>query len=70
MKDTSILSTEEEEMAAFFWRCAKSRQCKGAVTTKENEIISSRSDEHNHHKNEAEIVVSTVSEHSGHILHE
>ena len=51
-KDTSILSTEEEEMAAFFffWRCAKSRQCKGAVTTKENEIIPSRSDEHNHPK--------------------
>ena len=34
----------------IFWRCAKSRQCKGAVTTKENEIISSRSDEYNHPK--------------------
>ena len=54
----------------IFLRCAKSRQCKGAVNTKENEIISGRSDEHNHPQNEAEIVVSTVSHCFGHVLHE
>ena len=46
----------------IFWRCAKSRQCKAAVTTKENEIISSRSDKHNHPPNEAEIVASMAVE--------
>ena len=39
-------------------------------TMKENEIILSRSDEHNHPQNEAEIVVSTVPHAFGHILHE
>ena len=32
----------------IFWRYANSRQCEGAVTTKEDEIVSSRADEHNH----------------------
>ena len=46
----------------IFWRCAKSRQCKGAVTTKEDEIVSSRADEHNHPPNEAEIIASMTVE--------
>ena len=37
-------------------------QCKGAVTTKEDKIISSRSDEHNHPPNEAEIVACIAVE--------
>ena len=49
-------------MATFFGDVPKNRQCKGGVTTKEDEIISSRSDEHNHTPNEAEIVASMAVE--------
>ena len=66
MKDTSILSTEEEEMAAFFGYVQKQKM-QGSMTIKENEIISGRSDEHKHPQND---VVSTVSHAFGHVLHE
>ena len=57
-KDRSILSTEEEEMAKVFGDVPKAENVREHVTIKKNEIISSRSDEHNHPQNEAEIVAS------------
>ena len=67
---TQVSYQQKRKRWPHFLEMCKSRQCKGAVTIKENEIISSRSDEHNHPQNEAEIVVSTVSHCFGHILHE
>ena len=70
-KDTSILSTEEKRWL-HFWRCPKSRQCKGAVTTKGNEVISNRSS--NFFLVQSPLLyklvqlVSTVSHCFGHIL--
>ena len=46
----------------IFWRCGKSRSCSGALTTIENEIVSSRAHEHNHPPNEAEMIACKAVE--------
>ena len=45
-----------------FWRCGKSRSCSGALTTIEDEIVSSRAHEHNHPSNEAEMIACKAVE--------
>ena len=46
----------------IFWRCAKSRCCSGALTTINDEIVSSRASEHNHPPNEAEMIACKAVE--------
>ena len=44
----------------IFWRCSKSRTCSGSLCTLDDQIISSRKDQHNHPPDEAETVVEEV----------
>ena len=40
----------------IFWRCGKSCCCSGALTTINDDIVSSRASEHNHPPNDAEMI--------------
>ena len=44
----------------IFWRCSKSRTCSGSLCTLDDQIISSRKDQHNHPPDEAETEVEKI----------
>ena len=46
----------------IFWRCAKSHCCSGALTTINDDIVSSRASEHNHPSNDAEMIACKAME--------
>ena len=47
---------------SIFWRCAKSRSCRGSLTTIKGEIVSSRASEHTHPPDGAEMTACKAVE--------